>query len=560
MHNREPLWAPHRRDSLRAMARGLWYDLPKRLILLGVALFLALTVLYPLLIVLARPRWAHWVELAGTPYYLRIAGNTLLLALLSSVSATAVGFLFAYAIEKAHVPWRSAFRVIATLPLFSPPFVLGLALIYLFGRNGLITKHLFGVEADIYGWHSLWLVQTLCFFPIAFLTISDVLRGLNPTIEQAARSLGASRFAIFRTIVLPLAFPGIGSAFLLTAMFVLGDFGNPLILGGRFKVLAVEAYAQVLGRFNIEMGAVVATLLLLPALLLFFANQSLEQGLRYVTVTGKGSRMDRIPSGAGVRWGLWLACALLAGGILLIYLTVVLGAFTRVWGVDWTPTFSHMTRVFFEPHAMGRTPIWNSVKYSAAAGLLAAFFATFAAYVIQRKAGRARRFLDFLAILPAGIPGTFMGIGYILAFNSPPLLLTGTALIIVLNMIARALPVGYRTACATLQQIHPSIEEGARDLGARLPRVFADIVFPLLKAPFASAFIYTFMVSMNTLSSVIFLVSAGTNLATVFIIQFVERGEWSTAAAMGVGTMAVTFSVLAVFRLVTAHPGRRQGA
>jgi iron(III) transport system permease protein len=206
-----------------------------------------------------------------------------------------------------------------------------------------------------------------------------------------------------------------------------------------------------------------------------------------------------------------------------------------------------VSKVFFEKDSMGLVPIWNSIKYSAAAGLLAAFFATFSSYIIQRKVTVGRKFLDFLAILPAAIPGTFMGIGYILAFNNPPLVLTGTGAIILLNMMVRSLPVGYRTASAKLQQIHPSIEESAMDLGAHLPRVYKDIIFPLLKTPFIFSFIYTFLVSMNTLSAVIFLVSAGTNLATVFIIQFVERGDWSTAAAMALGTMIVTFSVLAVF-------------
>jgi iron(III) transport system permease protein len=535
------------RNSFRKGIRVLYYDFPKLAIIAGVGLVLLLLILFPVLMVLAKPRLVDWQELWETPYYLRVIRNTLAIVALSSISATLVGFLFAYAIEKARIPLGGFFRTIAILPLFSPPFVLGLAIIYLFGRNGLITKHLFGVELDVYGLPSLWAVQTLCFFPIAFLTISDILRGINPTIEQAARSLGASRFTIFRTITLPLALPGIGSSILLTAMFVLGDFGNPLIMGGKFKVLAVEAFAQVLGRFNMGMGAVVATLMLLPALLMFVVYQRWEKAQKYATVIGRGSRMEDVPTRKLTRWVLWFVCAGLSAGIIAIYLTIALGAFTKVWGVDWTLTFSHVSKVFFGKDAMGLVPIWNSIKYSAVAGLLAAFFATFSAYIIQRKVTVGRKFLDFLAILPAAIPGTFIGIGYILAFNNPPLVLTGTAAIIVLNMMARSLPVGYLTACAKLQQIHPSIEESAMDLGAHLPRVFKDIIFPLLKTPFIFSFIYTFLVSMNTLSSVIFLVSAGTNLATVFIIQFVERGDWSTAAAMALGTMIVTFSVLAVF-------------
>jgi len=533
------------------------YNFLKLTIIFGVGLILILLILYPVLTVVLKPTLVEWKKVFETSRYVQVIKNTLIMVVLSSMSATAIGFLFAYAVERARIPWRKFFSTVVTLPLFSPPFVLGLSIIYLFGRNGLISKHIFGIEYDIYGWHGLWFAQTLCFFPIAFISISDILRGINPTIEQAARSMGANNFTIFRTITLPLALPGIGSALILTAMFVLGDFGNPLIIGGRFKVLAVEVYAQVLGRFDIRMGATLATVLLIPALIMFIFNQHLGKAGRYVTVTGRGSRMESILPKLHTRWILWFTCTLLSLGVVLIYLTIALGAFTKVWGIDWALTFSHVSRVFFGDNAIGLVPIWNSIKCSFSAGLITAFFTTFIAYIINRQVTCGRGFFDFIAILPAAIPGTLIGIGYILAFNNPPFVLTGTNAIIIMSMVARSLPVGYRAACGTLQQIHPSVEESASDLGATIPKIFRDIIFPLLKTSFTFSFIYTFMISMNTLSAVIFLVSAGTNLATVFIVQFVERGEWATAAAMALGMIILTFFVLAVFHKIIK--GKKEG-
>jgi len=532
------------------LIKNLFHDTQTVLVIFGVALVLIILVLYPMLTVVLRPELEDWKELLETTAYIKVITNTMFIVLLSSVTATSIGFLFAYAVERAKIPFRKFISYIAILPIFAPPFVFGLSIIYLFGRNGLITRHILGIEYNIYGWQGLWIAQTLCNFPIAFLTISSILRGSNPTIEHMAMSLGANRFTIFRTITLPMAMPGIGSALLLTMMLALGDFGNPMVIGGRFRVLAVEAFAQVLGRHDMGMGSAIATVLLIPSFLLFTLYYYFEKRKRYITVIGKGSRMEMILPKPLLRRVLLVLCILLVIFIGMIYLTIGLGAFTKIWGYDWSLTFSHISEMFFIKRGMGRIPLWNSTKASLAAGLIVAIYATFGAYIINRKVRLGKGFFNFLAILPMGVPGTFMGLGFILAFNTPPIVLTGTLSIIILSMMIRSLPLGYRAAQGTLKQIDVSIEECASDLGANPIRVFRDIVFPLLRTPFIFSFIYSFMLSINTLSAIIFLVSPRSNLASVFTMAFVERGDWSKAAALTLGIMIITYSVLAVFQLI----------
>jgi iron(III) transport system permease protein len=517
---------------------------------LGAAAFvaglLAVFVLFPVVRVLAQPGVPEWVRLLTDPRWLRLGGNTLMIGALSTVSAVIVGFLFAYATSRPDVPLRNLFKLIAILPLVSPPFVGGLAFILLFGRRGVITYSLLGLRGDIYGWHGLWMVQTFAFFPIAYLTLAGVLRRINPTLEYAAQDLGAHGFRLFRTVTLPLATPGLTSAALLVGIYALSDFGNPMLVGGPFKVLATETYTQVTGWGDLGMASALSAALLLLSLVLFAAQRYWVEGRSYVTVTGKGSFADPLPTPTPLRWGLFIACSLVALILLAIYAVVFVGAFARIWGVNWHPTLENFEYTVFR----GRQ-LWNSVRFAGLAALGGSVFAVLAAFLIQRKRFPGRAAADFAAILPAALPGTLIGVGYILAFNTPPLALTGTGTIIVAAMLFRTIPVGYRAAIAGLAQIAPSIEEGAADLGARPLRTLWDVTLPLIRSAFTSALVFTFIRSMNTLSAVVFLISPGNVVASASILALAEHGEWGQASAMAASLMSTVFLVLLGFRLLT---------
>jgi iron(III) transport system permease protein len=522
-------------DAASAVALGL--------VVVGLGGFVVL----PVARVLVEPGWAEWGRLLTQPRYLRLAGNTLLIAALSTVSAVAVGFLFAFATSRPDVPGRTLFKLVAILPLVSPPFVGGLAFILLFGRRGVITHSLLGLSGDIYGWHGVWLVQTLAFFPIAYLTLAGVLRRINPTLEYAAQDLGARGFARFRTVTLPLALPGLASAALLVGIYTLSDFGNPMLVGGPFKVLATETYTQVTGWGDLGTAAALSTALLVPSLMLFCLQRyALEGRGSHATVTGKGSFPAPPPTSPLLRGLLVAGCGLVALVLVATYAGVFVGAFARTWGVDWRFTIDNFEYTVFR----GRQ-LWNSVRFAALAAAGGAVFAVLAAFLLQRGRFPGRAVLDFAAVLPGALPGTLLGVAYILAFNTPPLALTGTAAIVVAAMLFRTLPVGYRAAVAALAQIAPSIEESAADLGARPIRTLRDITLPLIRAAFTSAVVFTFVRSMNTLSAVVFLVSPGTVVASASILALAEHGDWGQASAMAASLMTAAFIVLLGFRLAT---------
>ena len=507
---------------------------------------LAVFVLFPVVRVLAQPGVPEWVRLFTDPRWLRLGGNTLMIGALSTVSAVMLGFLFAYATSRPDVPLRNLFKIIAILPLVSPPFVGGLAFILLFGRRGVITYSLLGLQGDIYGWHGLWMVQTFAFFPIAYLTLAGVLRRINPTLEYAAQDLGAHGFRLFRTVTFPLATPGLTSAALLVGIYALSDFGNPMLVGGPFKVLATETYTQVTGWGDLGMASALSAALLLLSLVLFAVQRYWVEGCSYATVTGKGSFADPLPTPAPLRWGLFIACGLVALILLAVYAVVFVGAFARTWGVDWRLTLEN-----FEYTVFRGKQLWNSIRFAGLAALGGSSFAVLAAFLIQRKRFPGRAAADFAAVLPAALPGTLIGVGYILAFNTPPLALTGTGTIIVAAMLFRTIPVGYRAAIAGLAQIAPSIEEGAADLGARPLRTLWDVTLPLIRSAFTSALVFTFIRSMNTLSAVVFLISPGNVVASASILSLAEHGEWGQASAMAASLMSAVFLVLLGFRLLT---------
>ncbi len=512
--------------------------------LAAVAGLLAVFVVLPVARVLAEPGAAEWARVIGSARHLRLLGNTLGIAALSTVSAVAVGFLFAYATSRPDVPGRRLFRLVAILPLVSPPFVGGLAFILLFGRRGLVTHALLGLGGDIYGWHGVWLVQTLAFFPIAYLVLAGVLRRLDPTLEHAAGDLGARGGRVFRTVTWPLARPGVVGAGLLVGIYTLSDFGNPMLVGGPFKVLATETYTQVTGWGDLRMAAALSAVLLVPSLALFGLQQTgLGGGGGHATVTGRPSFAVPPPTPALARWACLVGCGLVALVLAATYVVIVVGAFARTWGVDWRPTLGN-----FEYTVFRGSQLWNSIRFAAAAAAGGSAFAVLAAFLIHRTRLPGRALLDLAAVLPAALPGTLMGVAYVLAFNTPPLALTGTGAIVVAAMLVRTLPVGYRAAVAGLAQIAPSLEESAADLGARPLRTLRDVTLPLIRAAFTGALVYTFIRSMTTLSAVIFLVSPGTVVASASILALAEHGDWGQASAMAASLMAAVFLALAGFR------------
>lgn len=487
-----------------------------------------------------------------TPHYLEALWGSVRLGLWTASFSTLVGFAFAFLVERSSVGGKKFISTMATLPVISPPFSLTLSIILLFGNNGLVSRQILGLSHfTIYGLNGLVIVQTIGMFPIAFMTLSSVLRAIDSTVEDAALDLGATRLRTFLTITLPLATPGILSAWLLVFTNSLADFANPLLLSGSYRVLSTEAYMEVTGRNNLGGGAALSLLLLLPTLTAFFAQRYWITRKSYVTVTGKPStRLTELASGP-VRVALLAFVGFCVLFIVALYGTIVAGCFVKNWGIDYSFTLSNI------PEALSRgwKAIADTVTLAAIATPIAGILAMAAALVVVRSSFFGKRLLEALIMTPFAVPGTLIGIAYILAFNKPPLLLVGTAAIIVLNYVVRELPVGLETGAASLRQIDPAIEEAARDLGADTPTVFRTIVLPLIRPAFISSMSYTFVRSMTAVSAIIFLISARWYHLTVQIYNFSELLRFGWASVLATTLIVIVLGAFGLMRLLVRDEG-----
>ncbi|QAY67562.1 iron ABC transporter permease [Paenibacillus protaetiae] len=510
-------------------------------------------VVWPIAKVVGYPKAADYLQLLTNARWFQAALNSLFMTVISTLSCTAVAFLFAYAVARLDVPLKGLFRFITLLPIVSPPFIVALSYILLFGRQGLISQRLLHLNIDIYGWQGLWLVQTITFFPYAYAVIYGVMKFASVQLEYAACNLGATRWQAFRHIFLPLCRPGIAGGALIAAMNVLADFGNPMIIGGNFTLLPTEAYMQMSSWFDLSSASVLSTALLLPAVTIFFVNRVWVGKRSYVTVTGKASGLRPYPVPFAVKWGLFACCLLISLFVLTVYGVLFYGAFTKTWGYDWSFTLHNLKYV----SAKG-PELYNSIRYALFASLAAVAFGMVLAYLVQRRQTGVNRLIDLLAILPGAVPGVFLGLGFALAFNQPPVELSGTSAIMVLALLFWNLPACYSACLAGLQQIGKSLDEASLNMGAGSFGTFRFVLLPLLRGPLLSALSVSFLRSVTCLSVIIFIYSVHTAVGTVSILSLVQSGIWGGASAFTAVLISLAFAVLAASRWIPAILNRRK--
>ncbi len=527
---------------------------------------LAVFIIYPLVMVVfasLRPdgRWSLGVirEVIGNAYLGQAFRNSVMMGVLTALVGSGMGFLFAFAVTRADVPLKRFLHAIAIIPIVSPPFIGALAIIMLFGNNGLITWNLLRIQNfPIYGFRGLMFAQAITFFPVAYMTLRGVLESINPTLEDAALDLGGSRLKVFMRVTLPLAAPGIASAMLVLFIETLADFGNPLILAGsRFPILSVQAYLEITGMYDLPKGATLSILLLIPSITAWIIQKYWVSRKRYVTITGKPTASSSKIVSPGARAVIFAACLFVAAVIILVYLAIIWGAFASVWGNDNTPTLKHFRYVF----SVGFKAVRDTLVIAGLSTPIAGMLGMVIAFLVVRKSFPGRRFMEFTSMLSFAVPGTVIGIGYILAFNRRPLALTGTLAILLLNFVFRYIPVGIESGRAILMQIDPSIEEAAIDLGADSRTTFSRITLPMIVPAYFSGLVFTFVRAMTAISAAIFLVSARWNLMTVQIMSQVESGRIGAAAAFSVILVAIIFVAIFLIRaLLRARYGRYGGS
>ena len=511
---------------------------------------MALFIVFPQVqVVLVPGQEGYETFFSEGPDWRKATWNSVIVTLRGTLTAVVLGFAYAYAMVYSRMPWKPFFRIIAVLPMLSPPFVVAASYILLFGPRGLVTYGVFGQSPNILGLDGLWGVQTIAFFPYAYQLIADVLSRSDPRLEQAARNLGAGPWKVFGTVTLPLSRPGLVGAALLVAIYILEDFGNPALIAGKDTVLPTLAYGRISGFGDFAGAAVISTILLGFAMALYLLRLWLEGRRGYVTITGRGTFIPRPPVPRPLSWVSFALCLALAGLILLVYGVLLLSALVESYPFNFAPTFKH-----FEYVGAHFTSLRNSLLYAGTAAVLCSLFAVLLAYIVQRKDWAGRGVVDFLAIAPAAVPGIFFGIGYATAFNQRWLDWLDRGALITISMIFWNIPVGYRAAIAGLQQVDRSIDEAATSLGASSLRAFRDILFPILRGPVVTGFVTAFVRAITTLSVVIFLFTPSTAVATITIFQLVNDFNWGGATAF---TVSVICMAVAVLVIVWAFSGRR---
>ena len=524
--------------------------------------FLGLFVVYPLVKILSAgvssEAVAVYQRLLAARGTWRVILNTLWMGLGVASAGTLLGFLFAFVQVKLDVPFKRFFNLVGILPVISPPFAVAMSTIVLFGRSGLITKRLLGLRYDIYGLDGLILVMAISFFPVAYLTLVGMMRALDPALEEAAVNLGASRWRVFRTVTLPMLTPGLASSFLLLFVEALADLANPLLIGGNYTVLASRIYLAIIGEYDLHAGAVLSLILLVPSLTIFFFQHYWVSRRSYVSVTGKPTGRHQPIRLPWVKWPLFALCLLISGLIVLMYGFIFVGAVTKVWGINYGLTLDHFRFVLF---GYGSEAMTDTTLLATIATPVAGLMGMLIAFLVVRRQFMGRNLVDFTSVLGLAVPGTVVGIGFILAFNQPMLgglipKLTGTALIIILAYVVRCVPGSVRSGVAALQQVDTAMEEASASLGASSVTTFRRITMPLIRPAFLTGLIYSFARSMTSLSAIIFLVMPRWRIMTAQILNEAETGRFGNAAAYCVVLIAIVLAAIGLmYRVVGSTTG-----
>ena len=502
------------------------------------------------------------------------AWNSLFLATTVGATTTALGLVFALVATRSGFKHRKLLRALTVLPIITPPFVIGLSLILLFGVSGVVTQFVADL-IDIppgrwlYGMPGVLLAQLLAFTPIAFLVMIGVVEGISPSMEEAAQTLRADRWKTFTTVSLPLMRPGLANAFLLGFIESMADFGNPLVLGGDYDVLSTEIFFAIVGAQNDQgMAGALALVLLGFTLSAFFIQRQWLGKKSYTTVTGKGDSGFHSPLPNRLKWPVYSIAGSWTVFTIIIYCMIMFGGFVEVWGLDHSLTFKHYITAFsidFNERGILWTgsawnSFWTTITIATVAAPLTAGLGLLTAYILVRQKFRGRDAFEFGTMLSFAIPGTVIGVSYILAFNVPPIELTGTGAILVLCFIFRNMPVGVRAGVAAMSQLDKSLDEASLTLGANSFYTFRKVVLPLLRPAIIAALVYSFVRAMTAISAVIFLVSAEYDMATSYIIGRVENNDYGLAIAYCSVLILVMLSAVVIFQYLVGERrlGRRQ--
>ena len=532
--------------------------------------FLTLFILYPLAILLVDSfvgdggfSFNVFKRIFQMPTFTHAITNTLKVGFLVGILSTLVGLLFAYVEVYVRMGKFTGglFKVVSMLPVVSPPFVLSLSMIMLFGKAGIITRFLLKIyDNSVYGFWGIAIVQTLTFFPVCYMMLKGLLKNIDPSLEEAARDMGASRWKVFTSVTSPLLLPGLGNAFLVTFIESIADFANPMIIGGSYDTLATTIYLQITGAYDKAGAAAMAVVLLCITLAMFAVQKYYLERKTAATLTGKASRGRMLISDRSVRVPLTVLCSLVALFVIMMYICVPIGACFPTWGYKFFPLTGKWFKLVFTRYH-GFQAFRDSFILSLISAPITALLSMIISYLVVKRKFRSKGFIEAVSMLAMAVPGTVLGVGYIRGFSGGLFHtgfmqgLYGTGLILIIVFVVRSLPTGTRSGISALRQIDKSIEESAYDMGADSFRVFMTVTLPLIKDSFLSGLVTAFVRSITAISAIILLVTPQFLLITVQINEFAEKGSYSLACAFATILIVITYGSVLLMNLVTKHFG-----
>ena len=532
--------------------------------------FLTLFILYPLAILLVDSfvgdggfSFNVFKRIFQMPTFTHAITNTLKVGFLVGILSTLVGLLFAYVEVYVRMGKFTGglFKVVSMLPVVSPPFVLSLSMIMLFGKAGIITRFLLKIyDNSVYGFWGIAIVQTLTFFPVCYMMLKGLLKNIDPSLEEAARDMGASRWKVFTSVTFPLLLPGLGNAFLVTFIESIADFANPMIIGGSYDTLATTIYLQITGAYDKAGAAAMAVVLLCITLAMFAVQKYYLERKTAATLTGKASRGRMLITDRSVRVPLTVLCSLVALFVIMMYICVPIGACFPTWGYKFFPLTGKWFKLVFTRYH-GFQAFRDSFVLSLISAPITALLSMIISYLVVKRKFKSKGFIEAVSMLAMAVPGTVLGVGYIRGFSGGLFHsgflqgLYGTGLILIIVFVVRSLPTGARSGISALRQIDKSIEESAYDMGADSFRVFMTVTLPLIKDSFLSGLVTAFVRSITAISAIILLVTPQFLLITVQINEFAEKGSYSLACAFATILIVITYGSVLLMNLVTKHFG-----
>lgn len=537
------------------MVRRLWPSLDSdRLIVFGLAIAAAVPlfvfVVLPLSSILVRSfstaegyGFGNYLQYFGDARFVGIVGNSLVVSACATAITVVLAYAFAYAMHRSAMPFKALLGIVALVPLFAPSLVQALGVLFLLGRNGLINR-VFDLGIDIYGFWGIVVSDVFYSFPHAYLILSAALAVADARLYESARTLGAGDWRMFLTVTLPSTKYGLMSAVFIVFTIVITDFGNPMVIGGDYDVLATEIYNQVSGQANFEMGAVIGMVLLLPAAIAVVVEKWVTR--RQYTVIGAHSQPLQVKPQRRFDMLMFAYAVVVCVGILSVIGIVFFASLVKLWPYDMSMSLRHYA---FDVQN-GMQPLWTSIIVSFMAAVIGIVFVVGGAYVVHKVKSRWAGLLYFVSILPAAVPGMVLGLGYILAFNdpsSPVYAIYGTLLMLAICNVYHYHAQGFLIATTSVKQVSGTFDEASATLGAGFVRTMRSITLPIIWPSVVSVGVFFFVRSMVTLSAVIFLITPSTQLAAVSVLLLDDAGNQNQAAAFSVCIMLVVIVVLVLF-------------